>query len=296
MSTTRSRSEVALPSAVEAALAAPAAADEATVEAAGIPFHVRAWGDPAASPVLLLHGVTSSSLGWWRVAPALAAAGLRVWAPDLPGHGRTGHWRGHWRFRDNARDVVALAEALGIARVGPRVVGHSWGAMTAAALPVAGLMPRVLVLLDPPAIPRLAVSSMLDDPVEHHYDDIDVAVAAIRAANPGWPEGDIEAKAEALTQYEEPAASDVLLRNGDWDGGLAELSGAPTSGSERWLIRGDPASGGLVPDEAMTRFEALLGADRVVTLAGAPHSPHRVRPRETVAALLRALGVDRPAD
>ena len=44
--------------------------------------------------------------------PALAAAGFRVHAPDMPGHGHTGSWRGHWRFHDNARDLVALVEAL----------------------------------------------------------------------------------------------------------------------------------------------------------------------------------------
>ena len=101
-----------LPEPVNDALAFPLPAETTTVEAAGIPFFVRSWGEAGATPLLLLHGVTSSSLGWWRVGPALAAAGFRVHAPDMPGHGRTGSWRGHWRFHDNARDLVALVEAL----------------------------------------------------------------------------------------------------------------------------------------------------------------------------------------
>ena len=35
----------------------------------------------------LLHGVTSSRSTWWRVGPALAAAGWDVTAVDLAGHG-----------------------------------------------------------------------------------------------------------------------------------------------------------------------------------------------------------------
>jgi pimeloyl-ACP methyl ester carboxylesterase len=209
----------------------------------------------------------------------------------MPGHGLTQSWRDHWRFRDNARDVVELATALGIATPTLRVIGHSWGAMTAAALPAAGLVPERLVLLDPPAIALAEIASMLDDPVEHHYHDLDEALAAIRTANPSWSEGDVRAKAEALTQFDEPAVRDVITRNGDWDGGLADLTDPAAAGIERWLIRGDPETGGLVRDAALPAFKAAIGADRVLTIAGSPHSPQRTHPRETVAALLLALGL-----
>ena len=42
---------------------------------------------------------------------------------------------------------------------------------------------------------------------------------------------------------------------------------------------------------AAARFAALLGDDRVMMIPRAPHSPHRTHPVETVAAILRALGV-----
>ena len=83
----------------------------------------------------------------------MAGLGRLVVAPDMPGHGRTGHWQGHYRFRDNASDMAAFARGAGLARADLQVVGHSWGAMTAAALPAAGLIPATIVLLDPPAIP-----------------------------------------------------------------------------------------------------------------------------------------------
>jgi pimeloyl-ACP methyl ester carboxylesterase len=280
-----------LPNPIADALAFPAPAETMTVEAAGIPFFVRSWGEPAATPLLLLHGVTSSSAGWWRVGPALAAAGFRVQAPDMPGHGRTGSWQGHWPHRDNARDLVALVDALGMARDELRLVGHSWGATTAAAFPACGLAPIRLVVVDPPVLPLAGMAAMIQDPIEHSYQSDAEALAAMGADNPTWAFGDIAAKAEALTEFDEIAVGDVLLKNGDWDGGFADLADPSAASVERWLIRGDPVAGGLVTDEAAARFRALLGGDRVITIRRAPHSPHRTHPNETVAAILRALGV-----
>ena len=274
---------------VAAALAAPPPPSELTIDAAGIPFHALAWGAADASPVLLLHGVTSAARSWWRVGPAVAADGFRVVAPDLPGHGETGHWQGHYRLRDNAVDLVAFAGAAGLDREDLRIVGHSWGAMTAAAMPAAGLVPATLVLIDPPAIPLAALTAMLEDPVERAYDDLDEAVATIGRLYPTWAYGDVIAKAEGLTQFDEAAVRDILTRNGDWDGGLGALADPAAQELPVWLIRGDPLFGGYVPDALLPDFAARLGPERVVTIAGAPHSPHRTQPEALVAAVLRAL-------
>jgi len=274
---------------VAAALAAPPPPAEATTEAAGIRFHQLGWGAADARPLLLLHGVTSSARTWWRIGPALAAAGFRVAAPDLPGHGKTRRWLGHHRFRDNAADLVDFVRAAGLERPDLRVVGHSWGAMTAAAMPAAGFAPARLVLIDPPAVPLAAIAAILEDPVEGPYDDMEEAVHAIGGLYPTWPYGDVIAKAEGLTQFDEAAVRDVLTRNGDWDGGLGSLADPAAQDVPVWLIRGDPAFGGYVPDELLPEFAARLGADRVVTIAGAPHSPQRTHPEALVRALLRAL-------
>jgi hypothetical protein len=86
------------------------------------------------------------------------------------------------------------------------------------------------------------------------------------------------------------AARAVLLDNGDWDGGLADLAHPARDGIQTWLIRADPAAGGFLPEERVSAFENLLGADRVLTLPGAPHAPQRTHPADTTAALLHALG------
>src|SRR5437660_1777910 len=117
-----------LSEAVADALDRPPEPDWIEPDAAGLRFVARTWGDPDRPALLLLHGVTASSRTWWRVGPALAVGlGRRVVAPDLPGHGRTGSWTGHHRFRDNAADVAAFAVAAGIATPDLRIVGHSWG-------------------------------------------------------------------------------------------------------------------------------------------------------------------------
>src|SRR5688500_18585426 len=259
----RTMIETDLPPAVAAALRAPTEGDRFAVEVAGISWSALAWGDPGARPLLLLHGVTSSAATWWRIGPALAATGRQVVAVDLPGHGMTGHWQGHHRFRDNAADVADFVRSAGLGRTGLQVVGHSCGAVTAAALPVAGLRPATLILVDPPALRHAAISREAASPTEQTYTDIDEARAAVRAANLDWDEGDVRAKAMALTQLDEAAARSVLLDNGDWDGGLSDLADTAAAGIPTWIVRGEPAAGSYLGDEHVPAFAALIGAHQI---------------------------------
>jgi pimeloyl-ACP methyl ester carboxylesterase len=283
-----------LPVAVRAVLtAAPETiepGERSVTDAAGIPFASIAWGETSGRPLILLHGVTASARIWWRVGPALAASGRRVVAVDLPGHGLTGHWAGHHRFRDTAGDVAQWIRAIGLDVPELQVVGHSWGAMTAAALPWFGIRPATLVLLDPPAIPLAVISMMANDPAELPGPDLERTMADLTRRNPRWSVADVRAKADALMQLDISAARAVVLENGDWDGGLAALSDPAADGIPTWLVRGDPASGGLLPDAALPALAARIGAAHILTLAGAPHAPQRLFPEATTLGLLRALG------
>lgn len=262
----------------------------ATTVAAGIPWSSIGWGDPDDRPLLLIHGVTASARIWWRVGPALAATGRRVTAVDLPGHGQTGNWLGHHRFRDNAIDLAAWIHEAGLVSTRLQIVGHSYGAMTAAALPRTGIRPATLVLLDPPAVPLARIAQMASDPSEQPNRDMAEAIATLMALNPDWSAGDVEAKAEGLVQLDLDAARAILLENGDWDGGLADLEDPAASGIPTWIVRGDPIVGGLLPDANLPALTAMVGADHVITLFGAPHAPQRTHAKALVAALLRALG------
>jgi pimeloyl-ACP methyl ester carboxylesterase len=285
-----------LPAGVAAALSASTLAEAppgetATFEAAGMRWATRSWGDPENPTLLAAHGIMSDGGVYWRLGPALAAAGWRVIAIDLPAHGGTGPWNGRFALADTATDLVAFiqAENLDVDRL--VALGHSWGAAVVASLPAAGLRPRALILLDPPYLALDGMVAMTRDPVEHRYDSVQEALANLQAANLGWADGDLEAKALALTRFDPDAASAVLSRNGDWDAGLAALAHPNATGVPAWILRGEPRSGCLIPDEVVPDLAARVGADHVLTIENASHSPMRTRdPAAATLAILHALG------
>jgi pimeloyl-ACP methyl ester carboxylesterase len=279
-----------LPAAVASALGDPLDGVSGVVSI-GQSWPTLSWGRLGDPPILLVHGVTSNAGIWWRVGPALAAAGYRVTALDMPGHGMSPR-RDHWsiRFVDTAAELAMFIRAAGLDVPGLAVVGHSWGAMVSAHLPAAGLAPAKLVLLDPPYLTLGRLRALTESPTERDYATLEAAEAAVRRENPAWSDGDVEAKARALTQFHPELVLSVLLQNGDWDAGMSALRDPAAARSETWLIRGDWATGGFIPDSRVPRIEAQLGADRVITIADAPHSPQRTHPEATVLAILRALG------
>ena len=99
----------------------------------GLPFHYRDWGGDGR-PVLLLHGLASTSHIWDLVAPLLAAD-FRVVALDQRGHGRSPQVDDGFDFATVSGDAAALIAALGWER--PVIVGHSWGADVALELAAA---------------------------------------------------------------------------------------------------------------------------------------------------------------
>jgi pimeloyl-ACP methyl ester carboxylesterase len=86
-------------------------------------------GPRDGTPVLLVHGFPDDARTWDRLATALAADGYRTIAPFVRGFGPTRFVDGAERTGEVAalaRDVLALADALGIERF--HYVGHDWGA------------------------------------------------------------------------------------------------------------------------------------------------------------------------
>lgn len=129
----------------EPAIAAvnPTAREVTTTD--GLRVAVREW--PGGSPpLLMLHGLASSSHIWDFVAPRLAPE-HRVVAFDQRGHGLSGKSPGGYGFEQVATDALEVAKLTRVA--GPVLVGHSWGANVA--LEAAVMNPRRvrgLVLLD----------------------------------------------------------------------------------------------------------------------------------------------------
>src|SRR5688500_3859994 len=82
----------------------------------------------SGQPIVLVHGLGVSADYWVRNGPALAAAGLRVLAPDLPGFGRTAGPRDGLSVSAQAEAVHRWAQALDLP---PAVyVGHSLSCQT----------------------------------------------------------------------------------------------------------------------------------------------------------------------
>lgn len=85
-------------------------------------YHEHGAGDP----VLLVHGLGSSSEDWELQVPALAAH-YRVITLDVRGHGRSGKPRERYSIEGFSNDVLALLDALGLQKV--HYVGLSMGGM-----------------------------------------------------------------------------------------------------------------------------------------------------------------------
>ncbi len=91
-------------------------------------------GDPAAPPVLLLHGWGCSAFAWRYIAGPLAAAGWRAIAIDLRGHGLSDRPDDATKYERSAM-VEHLAEtmdAIGVSSA--RIVAHSMGGAVAMGL------------------------------------------------------------------------------------------------------------------------------------------------------------------
>lgn len=225
-----------------------------------------------APAILLIHGAGHDHHVWDDVAAALASAGLRTLAPDLPGHGGSDG--------PALPDVDALAawsmqlvDALGLAQV--CLGGHSMGSLIAlaAAAQTPGRVARLVLVgsIAPMPVSPALLDAARSDPAR--------AYAMINK----WSFGPVEVLGEARLQtlaarnqqrMERQAAGSLaadLAACNAWQRGLTAAAAVrcPTL-----LICGErdrmtPAS------SVKPLFDALLGAchsARMIQLPGAGHS------------------------
>lgn len=253
-------------------------------------FSYRVWEAAATDlpPAVLLHANAASAASWSRVAPALADC-FQVHALDLRGHGHSVRpAAGTYGLREAADDVLALLQALGLAR--PLIIGHSWGAAIALVLAAGAETDRAapalsaLVLEDPPA----AFSPFLSDP---HLRTLlravelpaEVLRETIAAVNPMWHRTDIATLAQGLSQAD-PIIVRSVLDDGARSGPLLPLLGQVTT--PVLLLRADPKCGGVLADEDWSRARELLPpGSSAINLPDTPHEIHRARLERFVSAL-----------
>lgn len=250
-------------------------APPAFVELGSFRMAYREWGSPtAAQVVVLIHGITGSSLSWVRAAPALAER-YRVIAVDLKGHGDSDRADTGYRFSDQAREVAVLCHSLGLQR--PSVIGHSWGGAVAMHLAMSTELVDRLVLEDPALGLRSAGPRELLRVRESCASSVgltreEAARHTRESLAHGWTELDVAGKIDAMIKGSPAAVRAVFVENDPWDlHHLIHQLRCPTL-----LLRAPMEHGGIVDQEAVELAEANPQV-RVVTIARADHDMHRTQ-------------------
>ena len=247
----------------------------------------RSWGG-ADRRALLLHGSTSSSATWWRVGPALAEAGWRVKAPDLPAHGASPR-AGEALTPDVAADWLRSELAD---RPVDLVVGHNFGAAVALALLDGGPEIKTLVLEELPGRQSVDWGAKADAVVagvRAARRDAQSTFTEIHAAQPDWTEEDCR---QAVADLASASAEEIAagLRAVDrWPSLDAARLSSPT------LVLAAPDAPGINRGENATtlrgidRAAARVIADAFVEIDGG-HCLHRDRPDAWLQAVTGFTG------
>ncbi|HEY9888492.1 MAG TPA: alpha/beta fold hydrolase, partial [Candidatus Obscuribacterales bacterium] len=281
---------------------------EQRVSVRGLDLCVCSWGPETGQPILCLHGVLNQGAIWDAIAPALVQQGYRVIAPDLRGHGKSGHVgpEGNYQLLDHLGDVDALVQQLGLAHF--PVVGHSMGAVIAASY--ASARPqyiRSLTLVEP-VVPGEDTDSSADQlathlnylampPIHPIYASLSEAADRIQKTIPGlslaWAE-------KLAARIVEPVKGGVRWR---WDARLQVRTRFGLSGGtftrDRYaqLLQHIQAATTLIfgrqsdfnrPEDLAFQQQNLRGAD-VVVIPGGHHLPLQ-SPAEVARELLKRLG------
>jgi pimeloyl-ACP methyl ester carboxylesterase len=245
-----------------------------SVDLSGYRMTYRQWGPTTATDaVLLVHGITSSSLSWIRVAPRLAEH-ARVIAVDLKGHGDSGRPQTGYRLANQADELAGLIAALSLRSV--QLVGHSWGGAIGLEFAARDAAPITRLVLEDPAIAvRSASPEQRQQTIDNYVASVGLSEAEAEArvrANvaPGWTEQDIAGKIDASVKGSRASVRAVFDENGQWDlsDRLTRLR-VPTL-----IVRAEVANGGIVGEQVLSiaRTNPLV---QVATVAQADHNIHR---------------------
>ncbi len=257
----------------------------------------------AGPPVLLLHGLSGFKEAWGPLPDALAAAGLRAVAVDLPGFGAAP------RLRRTTPQALARAVEPLVARLAPvAVVGHSLGAqlamLAAAARP--GRV-RALALLAPWVVPRprrlpprtvsdvlqlplagrplarLAIARLRRSPARRR--DAYLGMVGDPAALSGAP-----AMAALLAAASDRLETADVRAIADWGASALSLDVRPLA--PRLPVPALVAVGTLdrvTPPHGARWLADALPAGRLLSLPGVGHFPHLEAPERVAAAVVEHL-------
>lgn len=254
-------------------------------------LRTRAWGAATAEPVVCVHGVGQHGGIFEDLGEALAAAGRRVTAVDLRGHGGSGH-EPPWNLDTHVDDLLETLDDAGIETA--TLIGHSFGGTVVAALAArAPQRVRRLVLLDPGlGLPREhALKSAEIERLDWSFGSVDGAVNALLASD-----SIVAAPRETVAAF---AAAD--LRPG-LDGRLrfshcpatvvvawSEMTLPPPAVAQLPTLVVRPVASQIPSAPQDRRYREQLGS--LLTLKAVPNGHNLLweSPRETTAAIAEFL-------
>jgi pimeloyl-ACP methyl ester carboxylesterase len=221
---------------------------------AAVDLAYEAAGDPAAPPMVLLHGLGDDARDWQSVLAGLAAS-HRVYALDLRGHGRSPH-PGEYSFELMRDDVRGFLDAQGIARC--VLIGHSMGGMVATLLAEAAPQRLSHLIVEDAPTPRPGALSrpplvQPDEPTPFDFAAVNAIRAQLNDPDPAW-----------------------------WQG--IEAVEVPTL-----LIGGGPDS--PIPQHLLTEMAGRMPNAVLVTVP-AGHNVHAAQPAEFLAAVRNFLAAN----
>lgn len=246
----------------------------AATDGTTITYEVSGEGDD----LVLVHGITESRRSWGSVVDRFVAAGYRVIAVDLRGHGESGR-AATYDLASMAGDVGAVCAAE--ASASPLLVGHSLGGAVVSAYAAGGPC-RGVVNVDQP----LALSGFketlgaLEPLLRGSPEQFQQAITAIFDQMAGALTGDERARIDGLRHGDQDVVLGVwdlvLTSSGaDLDAVVEQLAGAITV--PYLAIHGiDPG-----PDYAGW-LTGLVPTATVETWDDLGHYPHLVEPERFV--------------
>lgn len=225
-------------------------------------------------PLVLLHGLTSTSETWTRTAEVLRGD-YDVIAYDARGHGQSDRSDGHFSEQDRVDDLLGVLDALGLEKVA--LIGHSMGGVTAAQF--AAQQPervRALVLEDPAFVivtpeqqaERGEMAKKFAPQIEFILTAPEAeALAKAREMNPHWDEADLPAWLRSMRQVE--GSMFALFSRSiapDWQTFTRQIQ-CP------WLLlSGDVERGGIITGSQAAELLAANPQAQHLHLSGAGHS------------------------
>ena len=255
------------------------------VEANGLRFHYREWGDTRPRHVvILLHGYAETCEVWADVAPDLARE-FRVIAIDQRGHGKSDRATDHDYSRaTQVEDLEAIVEALGLRTV--TLIGHSMGGANAIcyAADNAEIVTAVVVIETAPEVLRSGIEQLRRLlGTRASFPSLDDAVEAFRPYLPYATTEQVERRVLAslvpnedgvYAWHFDPILRDPLSRPPDADPGQRRLSdlwdGADRLQCPTMIVRGQETD--MLTPEAIQRLHRRVSGSRVSLIEDAGHS------------------------